>query len=270
MYPRLFTFGSITLPTSGALTALAVMAALLLAMSLARRMGLHRERVWTLGLVAVFSGIIGSKLLAILSNWSSIVASPRLLLSLPAMQAQGVDYGGILLAMLVSAVYLACVRLPILRTLDVAAPALALGQGIASIGCLMAGCGYGQPITDPGSHWGILFKSHFAARTTGVPLGVPLYPTQIYESAAGLLICALLLFLLARPHRDGDVAGAWLFLFGLAQFSLEFYRGDVSRSSVLAGAFTGIQIAAISMVVLGGVLWSVSQKQSTRQPTHVS
>ena len=270
MYPRLFTFGDITLPTYGALMALAVMAALLLAMALAKRMGVDRDRIWTLGLLAVFSTIVGSKLFDLFSNWSSFIASPRLLLSLPAMQLQGVDYAGILLALLVCVIYLAYARLPLLRTLDVVAPALALGQGIASVGCLMAGCGYGQPISGAGNHWGILFNSHFAERTTGVPLGIPLYPTQIYESAAGLLICAVLLFLLARPHKDGDVAGTWLFLFGLARFFLEFYRGDPGRGTFFGDALTGVQLVAITMVVLGGVLWSVSQNQSTGRPADVS
>ena len=125
--------------------ALAVMAALLLAMALAKRMGLDRDRIWTLGLLAVFSAIAGSKLFGLFANWSSFMASPRLLLSLPALQSQGVDYAGILLALLIAAAYLAYSRLPLLRTLDVVAPSLALGQGIASIGCLMAGCDYGQP-----------------------------------------------------------------------------------------------------------------------------
>ena len=270
MYPRLFSFGNITLPTYGALMALAVMAALLLAMALAKRMGLDRDRIWTLGLLAVFSAIAGSKLFGLFANWSSFMASPRLLLSLPALQSQGVDYAGILLALLIAAAYLAYSRLPLLRTLDVVAPSLALGQGIASIGCLMAGCDYGQPITGAGDHWGILFKSRFAERTTGVPLGIPLYPTQIYESAAGLLLCAVLLFLLARPHKDGDIAGAWLFCFGLTRFFLEFYRGDPGRGSILQGAFTGVQLVAVTMVVLGGVLWSVSQNQTAGRPANVS
>jgi phosphatidylglycerol:prolipoprotein diacylglycerol transferase len=270
VYPRLFTFGNITLPTYGALMALAVVASLLLMMALARRMQLDRDRVWTLGLLAVFSAIVGSKLLGVISNWSSFIASPRLLLSLPAMQSQGMDYGAMLLALLACAAYLAYARLPLLRTLDVAAPALALGQGITSIGCLMAGCGYGQSITGKGSHWGILFNSRFAARTTGVPLGIPLYPTQIYDSSAGLLLCAVLLLILARPHRDGDVAGAWLFLFGLTRFFLEFYRADPGRGSFFGDALTGVQLAAITMVVFGGVLWSVSQKQKVRQTADVA
>jgi phosphatidylglycerol:prolipoprotein diacylglycerol transferase len=250
MYPRLFTFGHITIPTYGALVACAVIAALLLAIALARRMRLNADHAWTLGLLAVASAIVGSKLLLIATNWSSFVLSPRLLL-----QSGGVFLGGVVLALAVCVPYALYVKLPLLRTLDVIAPALALGQGIGRIGCLAAGCCYGRPTS---AHWGLVFTSPFAARTTGVPLGIPLYPTQIFESAASLLICAALLIFLARRHRDGEVMGAWLFLYGFARFFIEFYRGDAGRGSVFHGALTLTQLLAMLMVVLGGVVWSVA------------
>lgn len=237
--------------------ACAVIAALLLAMSLARRRDLDPDRIWTLGLIAVASAIVGSKLLLILNNWSAFRASPRLLLSLPALQSGGVFLGGVALAFAVCVPYALRVKLPLLRTMDVLAPALALGQGIGRIGCLAAGCCFGRPT---GQHWGLVFTSRFAARMTRVPLGVPLYPTQVLESAASLLICALLLGLLARRHRDGEGMAAWLFLYGLARFFLEFYRGDAGRGSLFGGALTVTQGLAMLMVVLAGVLWSIASK----------
>jgi phosphatidylglycerol:prolipoprotein diacylglycerol transferase len=267
VYPRLFTFGHITIPTYGALVACAVIVALLLAMLLARRIGLNSDRIWTLGLLAIVSAIVGSKLLLIANNWGSFMASPRLLLSLPTLQAGGVFLGGVALAFAVCIPYALYAKLPLLRTMDVIAPALALGQGIGRIGCLAAGCCYGRPTN---AHWGLVFTSRFAARTTGVPLGVPLYPTQILESVASLLICAVLLVLLSRRHRNGEIMGAWLFLYGFARFFMEFYRGDAGRGSVFDGAVTVTQLLAALMVVLGGVLWSVAPLQQIEQPMHAS
>jgi phosphatidylglycerol:prolipoprotein diacylglycerol transferase len=264
LYPRLFTFGHITIPTYGVLVACAVIAALLLAMSLARRTGLNSDRVWTLGLLAILSAILGSKLLLIATNWSSFRASPGLLLS-PTLQSGGVFLGGVALAFLVCVPYALRVQLPLLRTMDVVAPAIALGQGIGRIGCLAAGCCYGRPTH---ARWGLVFTSRFAARTTGVPLGIPLYPTQIMESAASLLLCAILLTLLSRRHRDGEVMAAWLFLYGLARFFIEFYRGDAGRGSVFHGAFTVTQVLAMLMVVLSGVVWSVAPQLRTEQPVY--
>jgi phosphatidylglycerol:prolipoprotein diacylglycerol transferase len=226
-----------------------------LAVSLARRLHVDADRVWTLSLLAIASAVVGSKLLLVINNWSSFRLAPRLLLSQPALQSGGVFLGGVVLAFAVCVPYALYVKLPLLRTMDVIAPALALGQGIGRIGCLAAGCCFGRPT---GAHWGLVFTSMFAARTTGVPLGVPLYPTQVFESAASLLICAVLLVLLARRLRDGEVMATWLFLYGIARFFLEFYRGDAGRGSVFQGALTVTQVLAAAMVVLGGVIWSLA------------
>ena len=261
MHPRLFSFGHVVIPTYGVIVAIAVIVSLMLALSLARRLGLNSDRIWTLGLLAILSAIVGSKLLLIANNWSSFAASPRMLFSLTTLESGGVFLGGIGLAFLVCIPYAIYARLPLLRTMDVIAPALALGQGIGRIGCLAAGCCYGLPT---GTRWGVVFTSRFAERTTGVPLGVPLYPTQIFESAASLVICAVLLFLLAREHRDGEVMAAWLFLYGFARYFLEFYRGDAGRGSVFGGFFTVTQLVAMVAVVFGGVVWSVASRHQQR------
>jgi len=265
VYPRLFTFGHITIPTYGALIACAVIVALLLALELARRTGLDPNRIWTLGLLAIGSAIVGSKLLLILDNWSILSSSPQLLLNQSTLQSGGVFLGGVALAFVVCIPYALHARLPLLRTMDAIAPALALGQGIGRIGCLAAGCCYGRPTN---AHWGLVFTSRFAARTTGVPLGVPLYPTQIFESAASLLICAALLFLLSRRHRDGEVMAAWLFLYGIARYFLEFYRGDAGRGSLFADAISVTQLLAVFMVLAAGVLWSRARPLKTEQLVH--
>jgi phosphatidylglycerol:prolipoprotein diacylglycerol transferase len=173
------------------------------------------------------------------------------------------------LSALSATIYAVRVKIPLLRLMDILAPAASLGLGIASIGCLAAGCDYGLPTK---SNWGLVFASRFAARTTGVPLGIPLYPTQIFDSLASLLICAILLALLARRHREGDGAATWLFLNGMTSFFLDFYRGTGDRGPfvirVFAGTFTGTQLLAMLMVLLSGVIWSVAPKPQAEQPIH--
>ena len=115
--------------------------------------------------------------------------------------------GGIALAIAASFWYARHADLPIRRSADALAPALALGCSIDSIGCLEAGCDYGTPTRGP---WAIVFTSPYCA--PGTPLGVPLHPTQIYASLADFAIFVLLLWLIYRPHHDGEIMGAWLFL----------------------------------------------------------
>jgi phosphatidylglycerol:prolipoprotein diacylglycerol transferase len=99
----------------------------------------------------------------------------------------------------------------------------------------------------------------------GTPLGVPLHPTQIYASLVEFALFVLLLWLLHRPHRDGEILGAWLFLGGLSNFLLTSLRGDSGWS--LSGLITLTQLVAVAMVLAGGLLW-LRRPQDT-QVAHV-
>jgi phosphatidylglycerol:prolipoprotein diacylglycerol transferase len=256
VHPRLFEFGRLVIPTYGVLVALGVLAGLTLALALARRLGvthgINPDKLWNLSLIGILAAIVGAKLLLILDNWSAFRAAPVLVLGLTTFRSGGVFLGGFALAFIACLFYALRARLPLLRTMDIAAPAIALGHGIGRMGCLAAGCCYGRPTTLP---WGITFHSQFAARTTGVPLGIPLHPTQVYESITEFALCAILLWLFSRRHNDGEIMGFWLFSYGLARFFLEFLRGDAGRGSVFGGALSVTQLLAVLMVIAGGALW---------------
>jgi phosphatidylglycerol:prolipoprotein diacylglycerol transferase len=59
-----------------------------------------------------------------------------------------------------------------------------------------------------------------------------------------------------RRKFDGQVFGAYLFLYGIARFFLEFIRDDPGRGGpYFAGLLTGTQIIAIGLVLTGGLIW---------------
>jgi phosphatidylglycerol:prolipoprotein diacylglycerol transferase len=65
----------------------------------------------------------------------------------------------------------------------------------------------------------------------------------------------LLMWMLKRKKFDGQVFGAYLILYGVARFFLEFLRGDPGRGSVFGGLMSGTQLIAIGLVVIGGLIW---------------
>jgi len=152
-------------------------------------------------------------------------------------------------------------RWPVLKTADAYAPGIAFGHSLGRLGCLAAGCCYGKPTN---VKWGIVFTNPVAQKLTGTPLYVRLHPTQIYEWAAEFAIFLVLVWMYKRRTRYGQVAGTYLFLFGIARFVIEFWRGDPDRGSVLGGAITGTQLISIILVMLGGALWTrwSEEKQS--------
>jgi phosphatidylglycerol:prolipoprotein diacylglycerol transferase len=168
------------------------------------------------------------------------------------LQAGGVFSGGLIGASVAAVWYIRKHRMPGLATWDAFAPGLALGHAIGRVGCFAAGCCYGKPT----SHfWGVTFSNPLAQSWVGTPLGVPLEPTQLFESAVELANFFLLMWMFKRKKFDGQIIGAYLFLYGVARFFLEFIRDDPGRGSVFGGIMTGTQLVAICLVITGGVIW---------------
>ncbi len=135
--------------------------------------------------------------------------------------------------------------LPVFASSDVFAPGLALGHGIGRLGCFAAGCCWGKPTRLP---WAVTFTS--TDTTTGVPLNIPLHPTQLYEAFAEAIICVILLAVLRRKHRDGQVIGLYLLLYGLVRFAVEFVR-DHDSSNPFGGPFVLEQWLALALAACG-------------------
>jgi phosphatidylglycerol:prolipoprotein diacylglycerol transferase len=148
--------------------------------------------------------------------------------------------------------------MPMWTVTDVFAPGIALGHVIGRMGCLFAGCCFGRPTEVP---WAITFRSEYAAQNVGTPLGVPLHPTQLYEAGAELLI---LVFLLATERRGRPFPGrtfwAYMFLYGISRFIIEFYRGD-PRGTV--GMFSTSQFLSLIIVPLSIVMLLVLGRRET-------
>ena len=225
------------------------------------RLGIDGDKAWNLGILVVLCGIVGAKVLYVINEGMSL----RDIFSISTLQAGGVFSGGLLAALLAAAWYVRRHHMPALGTCDAFAPGLALGHAIGRLGCFAAGCCYGK---ETHHFWGVVFRNPLANQITGTPLNVPLEPTQLFESAVELANFFFLMWLLQRRKFDGQVFGAFLFVYGVARFFLEFLRDDPGRGSVFGGAMSGTQLIAIGLVVAGGLIWWLrpGAKNVTTQP----
>jgi phosphatidylglycerol:prolipoprotein diacylglycerol transferase len=252
VFPQLFHFGRFALPTYGFLVALGVLTGLVVTTKLARSQKLNPDDAWNLGVLVVLAAIVGAKLLLIINDYSWYAAHPRDIFSLEMMQAGGVFYGGVIAALIAAAYYMRKHHMPALRTCDTFAPGLALGHSIGRIGCFAAGCCYGKPT----SHWwGVVFTNPLAHSISGTPLNMRIEPTQLFESAIEFVNFLILLALIRHKKFEGQVMGAYLFLYGVARFFIEYIRDDPDRGSMFGGALTGTQFISICLVIAGGILW---------------
>ena len=241
-----------SVPTYGLMAALGLIVGLTICVRLAKAQGIDPDLAWNLGIYAILSGIVGAKILFVVQEWSYYSANPRALFSLATLQAGGIWYGGLIGALAVSIWYVRHQRMPVLKTCDAFAPGVALGHAFGRLGCFAAGCCFGKHTDLP---WGVIFTNPIANQVVGTPLGIPLHPTQIYEFLVELGNFFILLWLFKRKRFDGQVIGAYLFLYGFARYFLEFLRDDPGRGTVLGGAMSTSQFVSILMVVAGGILW---------------
>jgi phosphatidylglycerol:prolipoprotein diacylglycerol transferase len=197
--------------------------------------------------IAVVAGIVGAKLWHVIDTPSEFREQGWHVLWDTAGFAW---FGGLVFG--ISALVLQGWRAKIgpLRTLDLAAPAAAIGYGIGRIGCLLSGDGcYGVPTNLP---WGMAFPKGIE------PTFVKVHPTPLYEFGAGLLIGAWLWIRGGKPHPTGRILGEYLLLTGIARFLVEFIR----RNPKVIWGLSNAQLASAGSVLAGIaiVIWSATRR----------
>jgi len=254
VHPILFNAGPITIYSYGVLLAGAYLAGLWLAVRRARAAGIDGNRIMDLLIWVIIAALVGAKALLFIVDFEHFTSSWEEFTTL--LRSGGVFYGGLIAAILVTIYQLRKHRLALWPSADLFAPGIALGYMVGRLGCLMAGCCYGKPTEVA---WAITFTDPAANFNVGTPLNIALHPTQLYESAAGLV---LLVAMLAIEKRPGAFAGRtfWSFAFGYSvlRFIIEFYRGD-DRGLV----FDMLSTSQFISVVLGPIslfmLWYLSR-----------
>jgi phosphatidylglycerol:prolipoprotein diacylglycerol transferase len=232
MYPILFRIGSVEITSFGVLVAIAALVGVSIFQRQLRRSGLP-DSASDAAFAGLIGGFAGAKLLWVAEHLGTEPVRD-LILSRGGMSWFGGFAGGLgagIALMLIR-------RLPIVRVLSAATPALAVGHAIGRIGCFLVGDDYGHPSALP---WAVAFPDGYP------PTDVRVHPTQIYEALA-LVPVAWLLFRWRREGRtDRFVLGAYLVLAGSVRFAIEFLRADVH----VLGPFSVAHLASCGAVIAG-------------------
>ncbi len=258
MFPRIVDFGPIeifgrsfnpALNTYGILVALGFLAGLYLAGRRAHRYRIPTQSVYDLGIWLIVGAFLGAKVLLILVDPEAFLRNPA-----GIIRSFGVFFGGFLGAVVAAIWFFSRRRINVFDGGDLLAPSIALGHGIGRLGCFAAGCCYGAPTDGP---LAVTFSDIQANAFTGVPLGVPIHPTQLYEAGAEFALCLFLLWFAPRRTFRGQVFFTWLGLYSVFRFLVEFLRDD-PRGFLFDGLlstsqFLGLLLlpaAAIALLVL--------------------
>ena len=128
------------------------------------------------------------------------------------------------------------------RFLTIAMPAIVIAHALGRIGCLTAGCCYGE-VTD---EW-------FGINMYSGGIWAKRVPTQLFESLFLFALFAVLVVLVVRFKMKNTVS-VYLIAYGVWRFFIEFVRADSERGSSGISFLYPSQLTAIVLVVLG-VAW---------------
>ncbi len=238
-----FKLGSLTVHWYGILVALGFLAGLWTAARRARFVGVSPELIYDFGPWLIVGGIVGGRILYVISYWREQFAENPLPEIFMIQHGGLVFYGGLIGATITGIAYLHVKKIPVWKVADIMAPSVALGSAFGRIGCLMNGCCYGRPSDLP---WAISFPLSHETH------GIPVHPTEIYDSALNFLFYFFLTWLFRRKKFDGQIFAVYLIGYAILRSFVEYFRGDYPVH-YLWGVATPAQMISLG-VVAGGLL----------------
>lgn len=249
MKPVLFEFWGVKIYGYGLMIMIGIIAAIFLFSYRSKKKQYNDDNIWDMSILAIIFGIIGGKVLYIVTDIKYIIAQPSVLKNIGnGFVIYGAIFGGIL------AVYLYSRKKGwnILNVFDLVIPSLPLAQGFGRIGCFLAGCCYGSVTTLP---IGVEFHN-----SPFVPANVHVHPTQIYSSVFDFLLTFFLLWYGRRERKSGRVFSLYLIIYSIGRFLIEFLRDD-PRGHV--SIFSTSQFISLFIVLIGVLLFNFERIKET-------
>jgi phosphatidylglycerol:prolipoprotein diacylglycerol transferase len=203
--------------------------------------GIDSRRVYAATFLLIIPSLVGSRLLHVATHYDFYRSNHQRIWNLT--EGGLAQYGGILLAVPVSALLLPALRLPFGAFWDIASFTILVGMIFTRVGCFLNGCCAGRPFDG----WGSLYLPDAAGNWQRR------IPTQLLEAgwAAVLLLSAVLIW------RSLPFDGA-LFLFVSAGYAAGRLGMESMRDETRAGSpFTvhhGISLFII-VAAVAAILW---------------
>lgn len=255
MYPILFKIGPFTIYTYGVLAATGFLLGLVLALWQGRKEGIPSNKIVDLGFYTLLFALVGSRLFFVLLNAEYYLKHPLDIFKI--WEGGLVFYGGLLFTIPIVLWYVRKHALGIWSTADLFAPSIAIGHSIGRLGCFSAGCCYGKPAE--GLPWAVTFTDPQSL----AQIGIPLHPTQLYESLGEFINFFILITLRRYKSFNGQLFFTYLLLYSVLRFIVEFFRGDVGRGYITS--FISVPQAMSIVIFLVSVAGLIVLKRKTAE-----
>jgi phosphatidylglycerol:prolipoprotein diacylglycerol transferase len=266
MYRILFTIGSFPVYSYGVMLALAFITGILLAMKEAKRIGENPERILDISLYVVLGTLIGGRLGYVIFHLDYYLKNPIQMLY---FRQGGLSFlGGFLIAFFLCWLYVKRTKISFWKFADIGAPSVAMGIGIARIGCFLNGCCFGvvsenYGIKFPSLHMPPVYLQQLkdGLIASGSSYTLPVIPTQLYSFLYAFLIFFILLGIRKYKKYDGYLFLNFLVLYSISRFIIEFFRfyGDNYK---MFNYFTVTQVILIGVILASIVFMNILKKKN--------
>jgi phosphatidylglycerol:prolipoprotein diacylglycerol transferase len=195
--------------------------------------------------ISIVTGFLGAKFFHLLYTGQNI--------SLSNVIYGGMTYyGGFVCGIIIFILYNLVRRKRILFMLNIAIPSLIIAHAFGRIGCFLGGCCFGRPTN---TFIGVNFPNN------SIPFNhyghnIKIYPTQLFES----IFLFMLFVIIKKLIKFEQNLIAYLVLYGLFRFFIEFFRGD-DRGVLFTSLLSPSQIISILFVILGMLLYVILRKK---------
>lgn len=288
MWPTLYTqqtpFGELPYNTWGLMIMLAFLAAALVAGRRVARVGIDPDIMSGMVGLSAASGLAGARLLHFLMSEDRHDFFDNPLIYFNLARGGFAFYGGLIVAGVLGVLYARSRGADAWKFADAVGPTVMVGLAVGRLGCFFAGCCHGAAFTLPhdahallpadfsgGQVYGMAeFPWLGMVMTQGVGVrGVPVYPTQLWEAAAAMVIFALASLSFRFRKFDGQSIATVLILYSLWRPINESMRGDSVRGTLdfLGMALTTSQIVSIFVGLTGLGLVVVGLRRGFRPET---
>lgn len=212
-----------------------------------------RKDLGTLVFLTIAAGFVGARVAHVLEYWHADGFDTNFLAAFQIWNGGLVFYGGLVGAVLAFAVWCWVTKNHPLGLMDLISVVLPLGHAFGRLGCFFFGCCWGK-VSD--SALALSFPAHSPAWSAQVQAGLitphalrslPVLPTQLFESAA-LLVLFAGLYLLYRRTR-GWTTAAYFCSYGILRFLIEFLRDD--ERPVWGGGLSSAQNVSLFLIAAG-------------------
>ena len=220
------------------------------------KLGMSEDNLLTLMVCAIVGVVLGARIGYVLFYGDGYYLSHPL--EILAFNQGGMSFHGGLVGLLIGgAVAARMTRIPFLTLADLGSIAAPIGLFFGRCANFVNGELWGAPTNGP---LGVVFG--------GAAGMMPRHPSQLYEAVLEGLVIFCVLFALSRkrpPRPQGTFLGAFLVLYGIFRFLIEFVREpDVQLGYLWGGWLTMGQVLSAPLIVAGIALLIYAAR--TRHP----